>query len=56
MSTSENKPTALRPTVRQGGALPALFPIMVTVFLAFLVIGTAMPVLLPSRASSSQMV
>jgi MFS family permease len=45
MSTSTNKPSALRPTGRQGGALAALFPIMATVFMAFLVIGTAMPVL-----------
>jgi MFS family permease len=45
MSTSENKPSALRPAAPQGGALAALFPIMATVFVAFLVIGTAMPVL-----------
>jgi MFS family permease len=45
MSTSENKPSALRATFRQGGTLAALVPIMATVFVAFLVIGTAMPVL-----------
>jgi MFS family permease len=45
MSTSENKTSVLRPTFRQGGTLAALFPIMAAVFVAFLVIGAAMPVL-----------
>jgi len=45
MGTNENKLGALRQTVRQRGAVAALLPIMATVFVAFLVIGTAMPVL-----------
>ena len=45
MDNNNNELTWLLRLVRQGGSLGALFPIMTTVFIAFLVIGIAMPVL-----------
>ena len=46
MTTNDsNKNSWLSPTMRQGHSLAALLPIMATVFIAFLVIGIAMPVL-----------
>ncbi|HEY6259305.1 MAG TPA: arabinose transporter [Xanthobacteraceae bacterium] len=46
MDKNENKePSRLRSTVRQGRSVAALLPIMAVVFVAYLVIGLAMPVL-----------
>src|SRR5437660_12502930 len=45
MDNNDNKLTWSPRLVRQGRSLAALFPIMATVFIAFLVIGIAMPVL-----------
>src|SRR5229473_3110001 len=45
MDKNDNEHAWSRRLVRQGRSLAALLPIMTTVFIAFLVIGIAMPVL-----------
>ena len=45
MDNKDNEETWLDRLAWQGRSLGALFPIMTTVFIAFLVIGIAMPVL-----------